>query len=69
MPGVSSGTRNIVRPLCFAAAGSVRVSRKTYCAMCAPLVNIFCPSIRQPSPSRTARVCAAATSDPEPGSV
>src|SRR5436309_2106308 len=39
MPGVSSGTRNIVRPLCLVALGSLRVSRKTYCARSAPLVR------------------------------
>ena len=69
MPGVSSGTRNMVSPLCLATVGSVRVSRKTYCARCAPLVNIFWPLMTQWSPSSTARVCAAATSEPDCGSV
>ncbi len=43
--------------------------RNTYAASCANVVNIFCPSMIQSSPSRTARVFAAATSEPESGSV
>ena len=69
IPGVSIGTRNIVRPRCLGASGSVRVSRNTYWASWAIVVNIFCPSITQLSPSRTARVVTAATSEPASGSL
>ena len=48
MPGRSSGTRNMVRLLCFGASGSVLVIRKTYWQLCAPVVNIFEPLITQP---------------------
>src|SRR2546427_531192 len=59
MPGVSSGKRKSVRPRCLGAFGFVRVRRKTYCARCAPLVNIFWPSISQsPSSWLAARVVA-----------
>ncbi len=69
MPGVSMGTRKKVSPACLGPSELVRVSRKIQSASSATLVNIFWPSMRQPSPSRTARVRAAATSDPESGSV
>ena len=69
MPGESSGTRNIVRLLCFGASGSVLVIRKTYWQLCAPVVNILEPLMIQPSPSRTARVLQVATSEPPSGSV
>ena len=67
-PGADVGTRKNVRPWCLATSGSVRVSRNTHSDSSARLVKIFWPSMRQPSPSRTARVRAAATSDPESGS-
>ena len=69
MPGVSIGTRKNVSPECLATSVFVRVRRKIQSASSATLVNIFWPSMRQPSPSFTARVRAAATSDPESGSV
>ena len=47
MPGESSGTRNMVRLLCFGASGSVLVIRKTYWQLCAPVVNILEPLITQ----------------------
>ena len=68
-PGESSGTRNMVRFLCFGASGSVLVSRKTYLALCALDVNILEPLMIQLSPSRTARVLHVATSEPPSGSV
>ena len=37
--------------------------------MWAFVVNIFCPFTTHSSPSRTARVCAAATSEPASGSL
>ncbi len=69
MPGESSGTRNMVRLLCFGASGSVLVMRNTYWQLCAPVVNIFDPLMTQESPSRTARVLQVATSEPPSGSV
>ena len=68
-PGVLSGTRKRVRPLCLGRAGSVRVSRKTWVANWALEVKIFCPLMTHSSPSRTARVLAPAMSDPPSGSV
>ena len=38
-------------------------------ATCAMLVHTFCPLITHSSPSRTARVARAATSEPAPGSL
>jgi hypothetical protein len=69
MPGVSIGTRNIVSPRCLDTSGFVRVSRNTKCASCAIDVNTFSPLITQSSPSRTAVVCDAATSEPASGSL
>ena len=69
IPGVSIGTRKNVRPACFGPSVLVRVSSRTQSDSSATLVNIFWPSMRQPSPSRTALVRAAATSEPESGSV
>ena len=67
-PGADVGTRKNVSPWCFGTSGSVRVSRNTHSDSSARLVKIFWPSMRHPSPSRTARVRAAATSEPESGS-
>ncbi len=69
MPGVLSGTRNMVRPLCLGNVGSVRVMRKTYWQYWAPVVKIFWPLMTHSSPSRTARVLAPAMSEPPSGSV
>ena len=52
-----------------AISGSVRAIMNIQCAYCAPEVQIFCPLITKSSPSRTARVCSDARSDPEPGSL
>ena len=68
MPGVSIGTTNMVRPRCFGTSALVRVRSSTYADSCAMVVNIFWPLTIQSSPSRTARVDAAAMSDPESGS-
>ena len=56
-------------PLCFGASGSVRAIMNIQWAYCAPDVQIFCPLITKSSPSRTARVCSDARSEPEPGSL
>ena len=68
-PRLASGTRNIVSPRCLGSSRSVRVMRKVYWQFCAPVVKIFDPLITHSSPSRTARVFAAAMSEPPSGSV
>ena len=68
MPGVSIGTRNMVRPLCLGSVGSVRVMRKTCVPFWALVVKIFWPLMTHSSPSRSARVLALAMSDPPSGS-
>ena len=55
-------------PRCLGASGSVRTSANIMFESCAPEVQIFCPLITKSSPSRTARVCSEARSEPEPGS-
>ena len=69
MPGVSMGTRNMVRPLCLGTSGFVRVSRITQSDTCAMVVHIFWPVITHSSPSRTAFVVMDATSEPWSGSL
>ena len=55
-------------PRCFGASGSVRASMNIQSANCAPVVQIFWPLMTKSSPSRTARVCSEARSEPLPGS-
>ncbi len=55
-------------PRCFGASGSVRASMNIQSARWAPEVQIFWPLMTYSSPSRTARVCSDARSDPAPGS-
>ena len=50
-------------------SGSVRTSSRPHSATWAMLVQTFCPFTTHSSPSRTARVQSAATSDPAPGSL
>ena len=69
IPGVSMGTKNMVRPLCLGTSGLVRVSRITQSASWAMVVHIFWPFITHPSPSRTALVVMAAKSEPWSGSL
>ena len=69
IPGVSIGTKNMVRPLCLGTSGLVRVSRITQSASWAMVVHIFWPLITQPSPSRAALVVMAAKSEPWSGSL
>ncbi len=59
----------MVSPLCFGAAVSLRAIRKEKSARCAVVVNILAPRMIHSSPSRIARVLAAAMSDPPSGSV
>lgn len=68
-PALSVGTRNIDSPLCLGTSGSVRASTNTWLHSWAVLVNIFWPLMTHSSPSRTAVVFAAATSEPESGSL
>ena len=55
-------------PRCFGAAGSVRASVKSQLASCPRVVQIFCPSSTNSSPSLAARVVSELRSDPAPGS-
>ena len=61
--------KKYVSPKCLGTAGSVRATRMAMLACCACDVHTFCPLTIQSSPSRTARVAAAARSDPAPGSL
>ena len=69
IPGVFMSIRKNEIPRCFGASGSVRAKQKIQSACCAPDVQIFCPFTMKSSPSRTARVCSDAKSEPEPGSL
>jgi hypothetical protein len=78
MPGVSMSTMNFEmaaphgrrwrRPLCLGASGLVRAMRMPIPEWWAPDVHTFWPLTTNSSPSRTARVCSDATSEPAPGS-
>ena len=68
MPGASIGQITQVMPLCLGASGSVRTSSSWYSAICAKLVQIFCPVTTRSSPSITARVCRPPRSEPAFGS-
>ena len=67
-PGPCMSTRNAVIPLCLITSGLLRAMRSPMCALCASVVQTFCPLITHSSPSRSARVPSVATSDPAPGS-
>ena len=69
MPGADIGTRNTLRPSCFRPVRDVRVSRKIHWATRAYEVQIFCPLMTHPSPSRSADVRTDARSDPASGSL
>ncbi|CAB5037783.1 unannotated protein [freshwater metagenome] len=58
----------MVIPLCFGASGSVRVIKKVYVEMWAPVVHILEPLMAHISPSCTARTLAFAISEPPSGS-
>src|ERR1700759_2741521 len=55
-------------PLCFGAFGLVLASSAPHCEYCAPVVQIFCPVIRQPPSTFVALVDRLARSEPAPGS-
>ena len=67
-PGVFMSSRNIESPRCLGALGSVRASTNIASAKCAPEVQILWPLSTNSSPSRSARVCSDARSEPEDGS-
>ena len=68
-PGVSLGTSSTVRPLCLAAALSLRVSMAmTVLRAAAPEHHSFWPVIFQPSGVSSERVRVLAASDPADGS-
>ena len=61
-------TAKSARPRWRSSTEPVRASSRQRCARGAPLVQIFWPVMRQPSPSRTARVRSPARSEPASGS-
>ncbi len=67
-PGWSIGTSRKLMPRCLGAAGSVRARTKIQLARWPAEVQIFWPLITHSSPSRTARVCSEARSEPASGS-
>ena len=69
IPGVFMSIRKNEMPRCLGASGSLRARQKIQSACCAPEVQIFWPLMMKSSPSRTARVCNEARSEPEPGSL
>ena len=64
----SIGTMKSEIPWWRGTSGSVRAASHTCVAVSASDVQIFCPEMIQPSPSRTARVRSAARSVPASGS-
>ena len=67
-PGAVKSTMNIVMPRCFGWSGFVRAMTAPKSESCAPVVHTFWPLRTHSSPSRSARICRLATSEPAPGS-
>ena len=67
-PGVFMSHRKNEMPSCFFTLPSVRASTKIQSAYWAKVVQVFCPLMTQPSPSRSALVRSPARSEPAPGS-
>ena len=67
-PGVPASTIKPDIPL-YPASGSVLANMKNQSALPAPVIHIFEPLMTYSSPSLTAIVLQAATSEPAPGSV
>jgi hypothetical protein len=67
-PARSIGSMNTVRPRCFGVSQLVRARQSAQSDHQAPVVQIFEPLSTHSSPSRTALVSAAATSEPPLGS-
>ena len=68
MPGVFMSISMNEMPRCFGASGLVRTSAKIQSARWALDVQIFWPLTTHSSPSRIARVCSEARSEPALGS-
>ena len=69
MPGVSSGTRMKVRPLCRVDSGSLRNMPKSQWAKAPRLAQVFWPLITKWSPSLIAVAWMLAMSEPAFGSL
>ena len=67
-PGAVKSMMNIVMPRCFGLSGFVRAMTAPKSESCAPVVHTFWPLRTHSSPSRSARICRLATSEPAPGS-
>ncbi len=68
-PGACMSTTKPVRPRCFGRSGSVRQMISPMSETWAPDVHTFWPLTIHSSPSRTARVCREARSEPDDGSL
>src|SRR5581483_2423234 len=68
IPGCLIGSMKTVKPRCFGTSQLVRARQRPQSDHQAPVVQTFEPLRIQSSPSRTADVSAAATSDPLLGS-
>ena len=68
-PGARMSTMKPVRPWCFGWSASVRAMISPMSEYWAPEVHTFCPVTIHSSPSRSARVCRPARSEPAPGSL
>jgi hypothetical protein len=68
-PGAFMLTTKAVRPLCLGRSGSVRQMISPMSLNCAPEVHTFWPLMTHSSPSRTARDCTPARSEPAAGSL
>ena len=67
-PGALKSTMNMVMPWCFGTSTFVRAMAAPKSEIWAPVVHTFCPLSTHSSPSRSARICRLATSEPAPGS-
>ena len=68
-PGARMSTMKPVSPWCLGRSGSVRQITSPMSLYWAPEVHTFWPETTHSSPSRSARVCRPARSDPAPGSL
>ena len=66
--GLASRSAKSVMPRCFGTSGSVRARSMARVGVWPPEVQTFCPLTIHSSPSRSARVCRPARSEPAPGS-
>ncbi len=68
-PGWRIGNQKNVMPLCLGTSQFVRATSIPNSARWPPDVHTFCPLMIHSSPSRSARVCSPARSEPAPGSL